>query len=128
MKTDVLVVDDEQDFTFFVKKNLEASGRFEVSVCTDATKAVERARQLRPHVILLDIMMPGIAGEELAVQLQAHQETKHVPVVFLTALVREDEAPTGGSHEIGGHTFVAKPVKIQELMRVLDEATSKRPS
>ena len=58
MKQYVMVVDDEQGFTFFLKKNLEAAGDYDVTVCNEGLKAVERARQLRPQVILLDIMMP----------------------------------------------------------------------
>lgn len=120
IKTSVLVVDDETSFTFFVKKNLEASGRYDVAVCNEAAKAVERARQLRPNLILLDVMMPGMPGEEIAVKLKEFQETKSIPVVFLTALVKADEAGANPQHEIGGRTFVAKPVKMQELMRVID--------
>ncbi len=119
MKTYLLVIDDETDFTFFVKKNLEATGTFDVSVCDDATQAIERARQQRPNLILLDIMMPGMGGEEIATALQQHPETKQIPIVFLTALVKEEET-TQQAHMIGGHPFVAKPVKINELIKVLN--------
>ncbi len=118
MKTYVLIVDDEVDFTFFVKKNLEATGQFDVTVCNDATQAVARAKQLRPSLILLDIMMPGIPGEEIATVLQQQPETKAIPIIFLTALVREEET-TEKAHMIGGHRFIAKPVKIDELVKMI---------
>lgn len=124
LKTSVLIVDDEVSFTFFVKKNLEASGRYDVAVCNEAAKAVERARALRPNLILLDVMMPGTPGEEIAVQLKQYPETKSTPVVFLTALVKAEETSTDPAHEIGGHKFVAKPVKMQELMKVIDEVVA----
>lgn len=120
LKTSILIVDDETSFTFFVKKNLEATGRYDVSVCNEAPKAVERARTLRPHIILLDVMMPGMPGEEIAVLLKQHAETKTIPVVFLTALVKAEETSANPKHEIGGHKFIAKPVKTPELMQVID--------
>ncbi len=127
MKKYVLVIDDEADFTFLLKKNLEAAGDFDVTVCNDASKAVERARQLRPSLILLDIMMPAVGGEEIAVELKRQKDTKDIPVVFLTSLVREEEAAEG-SHVIGGQMFVAKPVKIQELIAVIEKVTSGPPA
>lgn len=120
MKKYLFIIDDEKDFTFFIKKNLEATGQFDVTICNDATIAVERARQLRPTAILLDIMMPGIGGEDLATQLAAHAETKKIPVIFLTALVKAEET-AGHANVIGGHRFVAKPVKIQELIGVINQ-------
>jgi len=120
MKKYLFIIDDEKDFTFFIKKNLEATGQFDVTICNDATIAVERARQLRPTAILLDIMMPGIGGEDLATQLAAHAETKKIPVIFLTALVKAEET-AGHGNVIGGHRFVAKPGKIQELIGVINQ-------
>ena len=122
MKQYLLVIDDEKDFTFFVKKNLEASGEFDVTVCNEATQAIERARQQRPHLILLDIMMPGMGGEEIATALEQYPETKQIPVIFLTALVKEEETKQQ-AHMIGGHHFVAKPVKINELIKVLNDVS-----
>lgn len=119
--TRVLVIDDEQDFAFFVKKNLESHGKFEVSVCDKASRALERVKTFKPDVVLLDMMMPERSGEEIAADLREEEETESVPIVFLTALVREEETSTN-EHVIGGHFFVSKPVKIDELIAVIRRA------
>jgi CheY-like chemotaxis protein len=125
MKQYVLVVDDEKGFTFFLKKNLEAAGDYDVTICNEADKALERARQLRPNVILLDLMMPEISGEQIATALQEYPETKNIPVIFLTALVKSEET-SEAAHMIGGHRFAAKPVKIDELVALLKQVTGSR--
>lgn len=122
MKKYILVVDDEVDFTFFLKKNLEATGKYDVVVCNEAAQAIQRAKQLRPNLILLDIMMPGTPGEEIATELKTHTETKAIPVIFLTALVRQEET-ADKSHKIGGQYFVAKPVKIDELVKMIEKVS-----
>jgi len=119
----ILVIDDEADFTFFVKKNLEATGQYQVVVCNDGAQGVQRARQHRPDAILLDVMMPGMPGEEVVNELKKHKETERIPVVFLTALVRPDETAQS-SNLIGGHRFIAKPVKISELTALLRSVTA----
>ena len=118
--TRVLIVDDEEDLTFFVKRNLEARG-FQVHVCTDSTAALEEAKRFRPEVIILDMMMPQLGGEDIAAQLQEDGDFVNVPIVFLTALVREDETHASGNM-IGGQYFVAKPVKIDLLIEVIRKA------
>lgn len=121
----VLVVDDEADFTFFLKKNLEATGAFEVAVCNDGAKAVTEVLRLKPDVVLLDVMMPGMSGEDIANALRDREDTRRIPVVFLTAIISPEEAEQA-SHRIGGHVFVAKPVKFEELVRVLDRVRPDR--
>jgi DNA-binding response OmpR family regulator len=118
----ILVIDDETDFTHFLKKNLEATGQYEVLVCNDATKAVQEAKAQRPVVILLDLMMPDMPGEEVVTALKEQKDTASIPVVFLTALVRPNEAAQA-SNMIGGHRFLAKPVKINELTAMLRAVT-----
>ena len=117
-KQKILVIDDEVDFTFFVKKNLEQTGQFEVSVQHDGKQGLEQARTLQPHLILLDVMMPGMPGEEVINELKRFPETKQIPVVFLTAIVRPEET-AAKANVIGGQHFVAKPVKMDELLKVI---------
>lgn len=117
----ILVVDDEKDFCFFLKKNLEAAGSFDVSVCNDGATALSLAENLRPDLILLDILMPGMDGPEVARQLKENPSTKAIPVVFLTAVVKEDEAK--GRESIGGWRYIAKPVKINELVNLINTLT-----
>jgi len=118
-KRRILAVDDEAGLTRMIRLNLEATGRFEVREENFGAHALEAARDFRPDLILLDVMMPDMEGSEVAAQLKEDPVLKTTPVVFLTAIVtREETAPTGS--EIGGHTFLAKPVKAAELIACID--------
>lgn len=118
----ILIVDDEIGFCFSVKKNLEAAGDFEVEVCPDSKVAVKKAKDLRPDLILLDILMPGLSGSEVAARLKNDEDTKAIPVVFLTALITEEEAEEK-QDAVGGQHFIAKPVETKELLRVINSIT-----
>jgi CheY-like chemotaxis protein len=117
-KRKILIVDDEEDFCDFVKMNLEATTDFEVSVCYDSREAIGKVRGQQPDLILLDIMMPGIGGAEIAEELKDNDDTHDIPIIFLTALVREEEAKRKGV--IGGRRFIAKPVQTKELISIID--------
>jgi CheY-like chemotaxis protein len=118
-KPRILVVDDEAALTRMMKLTLEACGRYEVITENFATDAVATARTAKPDLILLDVMMPDKDGGEVAAELRAHQETAHVPVVFLTAAVQEGEVRDRGGL-IGGLPFLAKPVGKDELIAVIE--------
>ena len=115
----ILIIDDEKDFCFFTKSNLEATGNFTVTICFESSEAVELAKKLKPDLILLDVLMPGINGPEIAAQLKDDAETKNVPVIFLTAIITDKETEDG--NVISGWPFVAKPVKINELITVINK-------
>ncbi len=115
----ILLVDDEKDFCFFVKSNLELTNNFKVTVCLDSNEAIDLARKLHPDLILLDILMPGISGPDIAAALEADKKTEDIPIVFLTAIITEKE--TKEQNVIAGWPFVAKPVKIKELIDRINE-------
>jgi CheY-like chemotaxis protein len=115
----ILLIDDEKDFCFFTKSNLEATGNFIVIVCLDSSEAVDLAKRLKPDLILLDVLMPGITGPDIAARLKDDPETKNIPVVFLTAIITDRETKDGNL--ISGWPFVAKPVKIEELISVINK-------
>lgn len=114
-KKKILLIDDEDDFCFFVKGNLERTGEFEVRYATCGSDGIGMARRERPDLILLDIVMPGMTGQEVAEVLLTTPETKDVPIIFLTAIVTKDEAGPGVLKRIGGRYFIAKPVSTGDL-------------
>ncbi|HAB15860.1 MAG TPA: response regulator [Verrucomicrobiota bacterium] len=120
----ILIVDDEVGVTRLLKLNLEATQRFEVKVVNDPREAVEIAVGFRPALILLDIMMPGLDGGEVAEQMQARPSLNDVPIVFLTAVARKDEVKERGG-VIGGRPFIAKPVDMPELLARIEEHLAK---
>jgi two-component system, OmpR family, response regulator len=115
----ILIVDNDENSTRLVKILLEKSGPYVVAEENDATKAHQSARNFRPHVILLDIIMPAVDGGEVAAQIQADPELHDTPIIFLTALVTRSEAKSG--LHIQGHPFVAKPISVPELIVAIEE-------
>ena len=119
MKKRILMVDDEPALTRMVKLNLERTGNYEVRTENEGAKAVAAAREFKPDLIMLDVMMPGMSGDEIAAQLKEDSELSKIKFIFVTAIVTRDEAGQAGS-EIGGNVFLAKPIKAEELIATIE--------
>ena len=118
-KKRILIVDSDPNTTHLVKVLLERTGGYLVLEENDATKAHQSARNFRPDLILLDVVMPETDGGEIAAQIEADPELHNTPIVFLTALVTRAEAKSG--LRIQGHPFLAKPVSIPELINAIEQ-------
>ena len=118
-KRRILIVDNDRDSTHLVKTLLERTGRYLVLEENDATKAHQSARNFRPELILLDIVMPETDGGEVAAQIQADPGLQKTPIIFLAALVTKAEAKAG--LRLQGHPFLAKPIHISELINGIAE-------
>ena len=118
-RTRILIVDNDPNTTHLVKVLLERTGDYLVLEENDATKARQSARNFRPDLILLDVVMSEMDGGEIAAQVEADPELHNTPIVFLTALVTRAEAKSG--LKIQGHPFLAKPVSIPELINTIEE-------
>src|SRR6266705_6569625 len=119
-KRRILIVDDDPESTHLVKILLERAGAYVVLEENEAPRAHQSARNFRPDVILLDIMMPETDGAEVAAQIEADPELQSTPIIFLTALVTMPEAKTG--LRIEGHRSLAKPIDIPELINQIEES------
>ena len=116
-KKRVFIVDDESGFTHLLKLTLERTGRYLVKEENDGTKAWLAAREFAPDIIFLDVVMPKIDGGDVAQQISSDPLLKHVPIIFLTAIVSEKE----GGHMIGGFPFISKPVSLQAITECIDK-------
>jgi DNA-binding response OmpR family regulator len=116
----ILLVDDEKDFCFFVKGNLERTGAYDVIATTTAKEGLKLARTESPDLVLLDISMPEMSGDELAVAMGDDAETDKIPIIFLTAILTKRETAGEIYKEIGGRKFLAKPVTTRELVAAID--------
>jgi CheY-like chemotaxis protein len=116
----ILVVDDEPALTRTVKLVLEQAGRYQVQTLNDPHLAVQTAREFQPDLIILDVMMPGKDGGEVAADLRDNSVTRRVPIVFLTAAVQGPEVDSRGG-VIGGFPFIAKPVNKATLIQAIEE-------
>jgi len=119
MKKRILVVDDEPALTRMVKLNLERTGNYEVRTENQGGMAVQAAREFKPDLIFLDVMMPDMSGDEVSAQLREDEELSNIKYIFMTAIVTKDEKETMGSN-IGGNEFLAKPVKTDELIATIE--------
>ena len=123
-KKRILVVDDEVSITRLLKLNLERTGDYEVREENAGVMALPAAREFRPDLILLDVMMPEVSGGEVAAQLRQDPELRRVPVVFLTAAVKKEELG-GPDGLIGGRRYVAKPLSAREVVALIEQTLSK---
>ena len=121
-KRRILIVDNDRDSTHLVKILLEKTGWYSVLEENDATRAHLSAQNFRPDLILLDVMMPGTDGGEVAAQIEGDPDLQRTPIIFLTALVTKADASAG--LRIQGHRFLAKPVNIPELITGIEENLS----
>jgi CheY-like chemotaxis protein len=103
----VLCVDDEDDILEVVRLCLEMIGGLEVSCCHGGREALEQISAIRPDIILLDVMMPGMDGPATFLELQNSPSGRDIPVVFMTARVRSTE--TEEYMLLGASGVVAKP-------------------
>ena len=108
----ILVVDDEQDLCEILKFNLETEG-YEVETANSAEEALEMDIASF-DLLLLDVMMGGMSGFQLAKQLKDKPMTANVPVIFLTARDTENDTVTG--FNIGADDYISKPFSIREVM------------
>jgi CheY-like chemotaxis protein len=116
--TRVLVIDDEEAIRLLCRVNLEAEG-MSVDEAADGRTGLERARTGSPDVILLDVMMPGLDGWQVAEELVGDERTRQIPIVFLTA--RADFRDRERGLEAGGIAYLTKPFNPVELARLIDD-------
>ena len=109
----VLVVDDEPDLVELITLNLERH-RLGVLAAGDGNRALELARKHTPDLILLDLMLPGIDGTEVARRLRADAATEQIPIIMLTARSEETDVVVGLT--IGADDYVTKPFSMKVLM------------
>jgi DNA-binding response OmpR family regulator len=110
--TTVLVVDDEAPIRLLCRVNLEAEG-MTVLEASDGESGLATARAENPDVVLLDVMMPGRNGWEVAEELLADDATSAIPIVFLTARAEVKDRAKG--IDLGGVDYVTKPFNPVEL-------------
>ncbi len=120
MKKRILVVDDERNITVFLRSYLEDTGHYMVRTENEGLAAIEVARQFKPDLILLDIMMKDVSGDSLADEIKNDPDLHNTPIVFLTGIVTKDEVEASGG-VIGGYAYIAKPIlAMQELIDCIE--------
>ena len=109
----VLIVDDVPDNLSLLHDALDESG-YTVLVATDGESALQRAAQALPDIVLLDAVMPGMDGFEVARRLKQNPETAHMPIIFMTGLTETEHVVA--AFQAGGVDYVTKPIRAQEVL------------
>jgi len=113
----ILVIDDEPQITEIIEAFLSNAGH-EVFVNNDGNKGLAQAMEVKPDVILLDIMMPNTDGYSICNALKNDPATADIPVVFLTGKDRSDDQ--GRSFQAGGDMFIKKPFSCERLLEIVN--------
>ena len=113
----ILIVEDEADIQALVHRVLTANG-FEVFKASNGEEGLIKATTLKPDLIILDLMMPGLSGLEVCRLLKSRQDTKEIPILILSALNRSVDR--GYAKEAGADSYMSKPFQIDELLVAID--------
>lgn len=118
----ILHVEDEPDIRAITKMSLEKIGKLTVESCESGQIALERVNSFSPDLVLLDAMMPDMDGPEVLKQLRAREDTKDIPIVFMTAKVQASEID--GYKTLGALDVIAKPFDPISLHQQLKDIWS----
>ena len=109
----ILVVEDEKDLAHVLEYNLRQAG-FDPLVAYDGAAGLRMARDVKPALVLLDVMLPDLSGIEVCKRLKSDASTSSMPIVMLTARAEESDRVTG--LEAGADDYVTKPFSVREVM------------
>lgn len=123
-KKRILLVDDEKSLTNLLKLNLEETGQYEVRVENWPEDALQAAREFKPDLVLLDIIMPRLPGGNVAAQIDSDPQLAGTPIVFLTAAVRKHQVEENEGI-ISGRPCLAKPATVDEVIAMVEKYARK---
>lgn len=115
-KKKILIVDDEADVVEILESRLKECD-YDVICAFDGEEALRKARQERPDLIILDIMLPKMDGYQVCSTLRSEEAIKEIPVIMLTACSRMDNIKKG--MDLGAVSYVAKPLKLDVLLGII---------
>ena len=117
MSKTVMIVDDEPDLLKVMSFGLKMAG-YKAITCSNSEQAVELINKEKPDLVLLDLLMPKMSGEDICKIVKSDQKLKHIPVVFLTAILCETKEKI---ESIGADGYLEKPFEPEKLMEKIKE-------
>ncbi len=121
MTKKIMIVDDEPDILFTVGQMLEMSG-YEVIKAVDGPDCLKKLGEMRPDLVLLDIMMPGMSGWDVAAKIKENPQWSNIPIVFVTA---KGDAMSVGMGSMAAEDYITKPFDIMDLKTRVERVLSK---
>ncbi|MFN2507273.1 MAG: winged helix-turn-helix domain-containing protein [Chthoniobacterales bacterium] len=110
----ILIIEDEQDVVDMLTLNLRKTGGYTISTAADGASGLKKAREELPALIILDLMLPKMAGLEVCKALKSAAATRHIPIIMLTAKAEEIDRIVG--LEVGADDYVTKPFSPREIV------------
>ncbi|MGE5197617.1 MAG: response regulator [Deltaproteobacteria bacterium] len=123
-KKRILVIDDEADFGWFLKLNLEGSGLYEVRCEKNGEAGIAAVAGFKPDLILLDIAMPGLDGYQTSEQLRKNPSSKNINILFLTGKELLPSKIAERCQGFGRCDFINKPFMLDVLLKKIQEFTT----
>ena len=125
MRSRILYVEDNDDNAYMLKRRLRREG-YEVVVATDGAKGVEMARTRQPSLILMDLSLPVLDGWEATRRVKAAPETRHVPIIALSAHAMEGDRENAIA--AGCNDYDTKPIHFARLLTKIDALIRRGPA
>ena len=121
----ILIAEDEKDIRELIVFSLDFAG-FDVIAAVDGQEAVEKALEIKPDLIMMDVRMPRMTGYEACAKMKSMEETKNIPVVILSAKGQESEIQTGLA--AGAYEYILKPFAPDELIQRVKDIVAGLPA
>ncbi len=118
----ILIIDDEEDFARFIKKNLEQTGEFKSEMLNDTRDVLNRVKLFMPDLILLDLVMPDIGGLEVCEILNSDKGTQEIPIIIVSALGGYTDIKR--AYKLGVIGYLTKPFDFTQLLEEIGKALS----
>ena len=118
MQKKILVVDDETQLVEMLKMRLKTNG-YEILTAYDGREALEKARNQKPDLIILDLMLPKIDGYKVCRMLKFDEKYKSIPIILFTARVQDVDKEMGS--QVGADAYIVKPFEPQVLLCKIKE-------
>jgi len=120
VKKTVLLIEDEQNLSELIQFRLEANG-YKVSTAFDGQEGLEKIKSLKPDLIILDAMLPGMNGFEVCARSKQDQSTKAIPIIMLTA--RAQKIDKEKARISGADSFITKPFEPADFLKEIRKLT-----
>ncbi|MFC1807454.1 response regulator transcription factor [Candidatus Omnitrophota bacterium] len=117
-KKRILLVEDEKDMAYAVSLQLEAND-FDVIVAVDGHEGLDKAKKLKPDIIILDLMLPKMDGYKVCRLLKFDAKFKHIPIIMFTSRAQEADQKLG--REVGADAYITKPFEPEVLLGKINE-------
>ena len=123
-KPKILIIDDEEDFCYFLKFNFETIKKYKVFTATNGKDGLKKAVRKQPDLILLDIMMPMMNGFDVLNSLKENIKTAAIPVVMLTAI--DQDKSKKKANELYAYDYFCKTIDLEKLVAGIDDIMSRQ--